>query len=183
VSAWPGWEQDVLEGLHATIIPENVRLLDAWHACEGGFATFNPLNTTQPEPGATNYNSVGVKNYPDQATGLKGTRDALQNGRYDGIVSDLRAGTFTAAQILSRNASEFTTWGTNTTCIANSIGSAPPSPTFPSPGGVQDPTQAHVAFKRMQIALMRELPQAMNSASSTVRAARRHLTRASKLLR
>src|SRR5258706_11254188 len=102
-------------------------MLAIWQACEGGSATWNPINTTQPEPGATNYNSVGVKNYPDKATGIRGTATTLTNGYYPGIVADLRSGSFPPYLIVQRNSSEFSKWGTSVPCLASRTHHTPPS--------------------------------------------------------
>src|SRR4051812_17585494 len=62
----PAWTTDVLAGLGNELpTAESVAFLEAWHRAEGGTAAFNWLNTTQGAAGATDYNSVGVKNYPD----------------------------------------------------------------------------------------------------------------------
>ncbi len=45
-------------------------------------AKFNLLNTTQPMPGATDFNSVGVKNYTSYAQGIQANQITVQNGRY-----------------------------------------------------------------------------------------------------
>lgn len=45
----------------------------SWIRAEGGEANWNPLNTTQKMPGSTDYNSVGVQEYPDFETGLAAT--------------------------------------------------------------------------------------------------------------
>lgn len=51
----------------------NRRAFAAWLQSEGGSARNNPTNTTLPKPGATNYNSVGVKNFPTQQVGIEAT--------------------------------------------------------------------------------------------------------------
>jgi len=51
-----------------------------WAAAEGGKASFNPLNTTLWRPGSTNYNSVGVKNYPSFDVGVEATASTLNYG-------------------------------------------------------------------------------------------------------
>jgi hypothetical protein len=107
------WRFRLLRAIHAKGSWQNRRLLGAWARAEGGSARYNPLNTTEPWPGATNYNSVGVKNYPSGATGIAATAATLVNGRYPGIVRDLRDGTKDARQIVTGNAVEFHTWGTN----------------------------------------------------------------------
>lgn len=106
------WRFRLLHAIHAKGRWQNRRLLDAWARAEGGTARWNPLNSTQPWPGATDYNSVHVRNYPSGAAGVAATAATLVNGRYDGIVADLRVGKNTAQEIVRRNAAEFGTWGT-----------------------------------------------------------------------
>lgn len=48
-------------------------------------ATYNLLNTTQPMPGATDFNSVGVKNYTSYAQGIQANQLTVQNGRYGSL--------------------------------------------------------------------------------------------------
>ena len=82
--------------------------LAEWQRREGGTAAFNPLNTTQRAPGATSYNSVGVRNYRSQQQGLNATVETLRNGRYTDILHAL-----TKSQPLGSQAS-LKTWGTGT---------------------------------------------------------------------
>lgn len=81
----------VLSGVGAPDTPENRRALQAWQQAEGGSAD-NPFNTTQDAPGAVSFNSVGVKRYPDMATGVQATIRTLLNGRYGNIISALKSG-------------------------------------------------------------------------------------------
>lgn len=76
----------ILTAVHAPVNDVTLYLCHAWQACEGGTAENNPWNTTEPAPGATDYNSVGVKNYPDAATGVHATVLTLNNGRYPNII-------------------------------------------------------------------------------------------------
>lgn len=72
----------------------------AWSAAESGTepcdgrsgARYNPLNTTMPAPGASNFNSVGVKNYPSLAEGVAATAGTLRLAPYIGIRSVLSHG-------------------------------------------------------------------------------------------
>jgi len=61
------WAEALLGSLGDQASPENMRALIAWERAEGGHwansARFNPLNTTQPEPGSWSMNSVGVQAY------------------------------------------------------------------------------------------------------------------------
>ena len=111
------WRFRLLRATRAGGYWQNRRLLGAWARAEGGVANYNPLNTTEPWPEATDYNSAGVKNYPTGAAGIAATAATLTNGRYPGILRDLRAGVLKAEAIVTRNASEFDTWGTGATSI------------------------------------------------------------------
>jgi hypothetical protein len=81
----------VLAGIGAPINQINLGVLAAWQKAEGGSSSWNPFNTTQSAPGAKSYNSVGVRNYPDETTGVNATVATLQNGYYKPILSALKA--------------------------------------------------------------------------------------------
>jgi hypothetical protein len=83
---------DVLRKIGAAVTTENLRACYAWQAAEGGSASWNPWNTTQPAAGATNYNSVGVKNYPNAQVGISATVKTLTNGRYGAILKAFGSG-------------------------------------------------------------------------------------------
>ena len=74
----------------------NVAAVTAWEQAEGGnwanAARFNPLNTTQPEPGSQPMNSASVQAYPSWQTGLTATVATLGNGRYGPILTALKNG-------------------------------------------------------------------------------------------
>jgi len=53
-----------------------------WETAAGQSAAYNLLNTTQPKTGATNYNSVGVKNYTSYQQGIEATVETIRNGLY-----------------------------------------------------------------------------------------------------
>lgn len=86
----------LLSTLSAPDNAANQNSLAAWFRHEFGSwpprAANNPMATTQPEPGATTYNPIGVKNYPDSLTGVKATAATLNNGLYPTIIANLRAG-------------------------------------------------------------------------------------------
>lgn len=83
----------VTEGLGAKVTLHTRRAWAAQTQAEGGSAKNNPFNTTQPMPGATNYNSVGVKDYVSPSQGIAATVKTLkQNGHgYEKICKLLRA--------------------------------------------------------------------------------------------
>lgn len=53
---------------------------------------YNPMATTENEPGATTFNSAGVKNYLSWNQGIDATVKTLDNGRYPAIVAALQKG-------------------------------------------------------------------------------------------
>ncbi len=77
---------------------QNVTNIVGWESVEGGnwnnTAKFNPLNTSQPEPGSQNYNGgnqPGVQSYGSWQEGLNATVSTLQAGNngYPAILSAL----------------------------------------------------------------------------------------------
>ena len=80
-----------------TISDSNVSALTTWMHWEGGTANnpFNPLNTTLPMPGSSNFNSVGVQSYGSLDQGVQATLDTLTGNQadargYTNILNDLR---------------------------------------------------------------------------------------------
>lgn len=80
----------VLQAIAAPATPNTLRLCRTWQGYEGGSAAWNPWNTTQWAVGATVYNSAGVKNYPDETTGIHATAATLTNDYYPSIVAAFR---------------------------------------------------------------------------------------------
>lgn len=100
---------DLLASLGYKATPENIRVINAWVAAEGTKAAFNPLATTQGASGATDFNSVGVKNYTSYEQGVEATVRTLRNGRYEPILQALEAGSSARSVAQAIAASE---WGT-----------------------------------------------------------------------
>lgn len=136
---------------------------------EDSKAAFNPEDTEEPEPGATDYNPQGVKDYPTLGVGLAAFKATITEGAYPEIVKMLRAGD-DASRVLA--SPEWDTWaGQPITHIyaemlaavrndraayyGRSIGEgvAPqPSPT-PSPvGPVPTPTSKETTLSKIVIA-------------------------------
>jgi hypothetical protein len=86
------WANDFLTQLGMPVTGENVRAMVAWQQAEGTRAQNNPLATTQNMPGATQFNSVGVKNFESYQDGLTANIKAITNGRYSNILAALQAG-------------------------------------------------------------------------------------------
>lgn len=87
------WAVDLLGRLGMPKTRENVRALVAWQLAEGTRAAYNPLAVNRDHPGATDFNSHGVKNYPSYEAGLEETVEGFHNGLYDHILAALAAGT------------------------------------------------------------------------------------------
>ena len=62
-----------------------------WYAETGGHsgAAFNPWNTEQQWPGATDFNQAGVKNHATYSDGVEATVHVLNNGLYVPLVTAL----------------------------------------------------------------------------------------------
>ena len=94
--------------------PCNLSAVTAWEQAEGGnwqnTARFNPLDTTQPEPGSSAMNSARVQAYPSWQAGFTATLATLGNGSYGPIRSALAAGT--SAQAVA-DAVAASPWGTS----------------------------------------------------------------------
>jgi len=108
------WAQQFLAVIREPQTQCNEAAVTAWQRTEGGGpggdgATYNNLNTTQPEPGDYSINSVGVKAYPSYSEGLQANATAITNGLYGPILSALRAGD--NAQAVA-NAVASSPWGT-----------------------------------------------------------------------
>jgi hypothetical protein len=100
----------ILRAVGAPASVQNLQACNAWQDAEGGKARNNPWNTTQPMPGATDYNSAHVKNYPTATVGIEATARTLQNGRYPYILHWLREGSNGLAVCRAVDASP---WGTH----------------------------------------------------------------------
>jgi hypothetical protein len=106
----------VLHGIGAPVTAANLHALLAWQRAEGGSARFNPFNTTQPARGATNYNSIGVRNYTSYQQGLQATIATLKNGHYGGVLAALHQGRNPLAVAAAVGASP---WGTSGALMAS----------------------------------------------------------------
>jgi peptidoglycan hydrolase CwlO-like protein len=112
------WARALLKNLGVPVSDANISAIVSWEMAEGGHwyntAHFNPLNTTQSEPGATSMNSVGVKAYVSWGQGFTATITTLFNGYYAGILAALERGD--DAQAVA-NAVGASAWGTGTFTI------------------------------------------------------------------
>ena len=111
------WRYRIAKAGRFKVRPATWKMWAAWARAEGGHAAYNPWNTTEPWPGATQYNTAGVKNYPTGAAGVAATVKTLTNGYYPGLVRDFRAGGKSARQLVEDNAAELDKWGTGSAHI------------------------------------------------------------------
>lgn len=95
----------------------------SWMQAEGGSAKFNPLNTTQEMPGATDFNWVGVKNYVSFKQGVQATIKTLNYGArhdlfgYRPIRQDLVKNAWASKTLLDIERSEWGTGGLALKCL------------------------------------------------------------------
>jgi hypothetical protein len=90
------WAHALLKGGGFPRSACNMAAVEAWESAEGGHwhnsAEYNPLDTTQAEPGSWSMNSAGVQAYPSWRKGLRATLATLGNGSYGAVTSALQAG-------------------------------------------------------------------------------------------
>jgi len=103
------WATAFLSDISAPITRNNLVVMVAWEASEGTMATWNPLATTYPEPGASTYNSSGVQNYISKGQGIDATVATLSRGGhgYGPILSGLHASSDPMATARAINASDW----------------------------------------------------------------------------
>ena len=88
------WAEAFLAKINAPGCRDNLVVMVAWQLNEGTSADWNPLATTYDMPGATAFNSFGVRNYVSLAQGLEASWLTLKRGwssyGYGDIVRSLR---------------------------------------------------------------------------------------------
>jgi hypothetical protein len=135
--------QAVLQGLGIHPTTANVKALVGWQKAEGGHwnnkARYNPLNTTQPEPGAGNTGSQGnIKVYKSWDQGVKATVTTLKNGLYGGIIQALKSGNPNSVA----SAIGSSPWGTGGSLVAQTIGATSVKQLSPVTGAPVRPAAA-----------------------------------------
>lgn len=140
---YPGFFEGVLQKLNAPVTQNNLQFFNEWAKYERSNSQYNTLNTTLNKPGATNFNSAGVKNYPNLETGIQATADTLKLKYYKPIVYALQNNkAFSYYQGNQDIINSLNTWGTRTFARSlnvmpspgNANGSATPSPSAPTDG-------------------------------------------------
>jgi len=88
------WAEAFLAQINAPACRDNLVAMVAWQLNEGTSADWNPLATTYDMPGASAFNSFGVRNYVSLKQGLEATWLTLKRGwsvyGYAPIVQSLR---------------------------------------------------------------------------------------------
>lgn len=109
VYTWHDFAKEVLKlgGWRGHI--NNFVSLVGWMNGEGTEAKYNPFATTRLAPGATDFNSSHVRNYPDLHTGVKATVDTMHNGNYEAILKEIRR---CQASFYTLSAVRDSPWGT-----------------------------------------------------------------------
>jgi hypothetical protein len=77
---YPQWAALFLQRIEAPVCGNNLISVVAWEQQEHTEAAWNPLATTYAMPGATRFNSIGVRNFRSLDQGLDATVLTLQRG-------------------------------------------------------------------------------------------------------
>lgn len=86
----------------------NRDFLEGWAQVENTKAKWNPLATSQDAPGATNFNSIGVKNYPSAVEGAQATAQTIKS--YPNIMAALQTGSPIVGGITAGITHDFGIW-------------------------------------------------------------------------
>lgn len=110
----------------------------AWAAYEDTQAQNNPFATTEPWEGATEFNTAGVKNYPNEEAGIEATVKTLENGDYQHLLDMLRNPDASALELC--NALNESPWGSKVSgALYNEVGADPVKYDIQVPGSSPDP--------------------------------------------
>lgn len=143
-----------LQRLAAPASPANLTFLAAWMTAESGpdtgsptlsAARYNPLNTTEPEPGSWPFNRAGVQNYPTLALGVTANAATTLLPPYAALLAALRAGTDPLADARALVASP---WGTGPLVLQILGSGGAGGCTLPPAGG---DVAAVIAFAQAQL--------------------------------
>jgi hypothetical protein len=111
------WGKQFARAINAPFNAQTDLYFRAWAQAEGCLAAYNPFATTLKLPGATPFNvftagngsTMSVYNYATWQSGVKATADTITNGRYDGLVAQIRKGVSANEMAKALKASP---WGT-----------------------------------------------------------------------
>lgn len=105
------WAESFLGYAGFSVSREKVTALVAQASKENSGSIWNPLATTEPAPGATVYNSAGVKNYPSEEEGWGATLATFRNGHYPTLLGQLEDPSGGSA-VTYATSPDLNTWGT-----------------------------------------------------------------------
>lgn len=117
----------VMQKLGVSPTAEKRRFFRAWQQAEGTNAKYNPLATTKNinASGQTNFNSVGVKNYPTEDDGIAATVATLNlDNYYKELTDKLKQDDITAEELADSKRALKTWSGGDGTYVARRLGSA-----------------------------------------------------------
>lgn len=103
--------RELYKQLHVPTNGKTLTFAVAWAAFEDTQARNNPFATTEPFNGATDFNSVGVKNYVNIKDGIDATLFTITNGFYNELVKILRNANSTPEQMIK--ALDSSPWGSH----------------------------------------------------------------------
>jgi len=156
------WATAVLSAGHYPLTTSNEEFLEGWTRNENTKAAWNPLATTQDEPGATPFNTFygsggsgpyHVYNYPDETTGEQATAATLAG--YPDISAALASGNASQANQQGELAGDLTTWSGGSYSVADAYNQSYVSPAL---GGANNPSPDQGAAQPLGIAGFLPIP-------------------------
>jgi hypothetical protein len=147
-----GFYSELLTYIGAPVTEENLQFCQAWQKREGGNAQWNPFNTTWVRPGSTDYNSVGVQNYPTSLIGIQATGKTLKMSVYGNLVAAFKTGDPWANP--SAYAHALRVWSGGGYSRIDRPSSPTPPPTPPPPGDNDMTPEQAIALGKIETALL-----------------------------
>ncbi len=185
MATWSGWESGFLHAAGLIDTPPNKRFLDGWAANANHNCGNNPIDLSEPMPGATNCaNNSGVlpkvKRYQDHTQAANAFKFELLYPWADDIRKALDSGNPYTYADTDRVVSDLVSWGS--TKYANVFKAAVSGSGGGGGGGKGGiAPHTHKAWLDLQRSLNSRLPATLNHAARTDAAALRELSRTRKV--
>lgn len=121
------WAIIFLKALLGSATSNNIVSMVAWQHGENTNAQYNPLATTEPWPGSTDFNNNNgypVRNFAIPDDGFNATIKTITNGRYGGVMAGLQSDSLPEVTLGHFNGgpsggSDLNTWGTGSLAYQN----------------------------------------------------------------
>jgi hypothetical protein len=175
MSAWAGWEAELLNALGFKVTQNDIDFLNLWHIDTSNLGKDNPIDATEAWPGSTVVNDFGIRDYPTRSAGIHATAKQLHQPQYAAILAALRSGNPYTVRDVTKVTNELKAWGSVTFAGSyNSTAQSGPVKPITAP-------RAHKGWADMRRSINHRWPHALHASDRQIRAALRSLHRAHRV--